>query len=283
MWSRAVLKEAAKINFNKAYKQSVIVCIIVYIIGAVFSGVSNSSSNTIQNNVNYNQYYEYEGEFENYEETIIDSDPFFTFSVDGVMGSFFDKILDAISNPLSMTLITLVMTSIMILSSVIRAIIYNPIIVGKNNFFMGVREEERKVGDIFFLFDKSKFLKPAWTMFCMDFFIFLWTLLLFIPGIYKSLEYSMIPYILAENPEIDRSRAFELSKHMMNGQIWDVFVLDLSFIGWHLLSSITFGIVGIFYVNPYRESTFAELYAVLREGAIEDGFTNKDELPGFKL
>lgn len=69
----------------------------------------------------------------------------------------------------------------------------------------------------------------------------------------------MIPYILAENPEISRERAFEISKQMMDGQKGDAFVLDLSFIGWNILSVITLGIVGILYVNPYQSATWAEL------------------------
>ena len=62
----------------------------------------------------------------------------------------------------------------------------------------------------------------------------------------ESYEYKMIPYILAENPRISRKRAFEISKNMMDGEKWNAFVLDLSFIGWNLLSTITFGIVGVF-------------------------------------
>ena len=82
----------------------------------------------------------------------------------------------------------------------------------------------------------------------------------------------MIPYILAENPRISRKRAFEISKNMMDGEKWNAFVLDLSFIGWILLSAITCGIVGIFYVNPYREATFAELYAFNKAKAYEEGY-----------
>ena len=92
------------------------------------------------------------------------------------------------------------------------------------------------------------------------------------PGIVKSYEYRMVPYILAENPGMNRSEAFAISKQMMNGQKWDVFVLDLSFIGWHLLSGITLGIVGIFWVNPYVQATNAELYTRNREIAYQKGF-----------
>ena len=110
------------------------------------------------------------------------------------------------------------------------------------------------------------------TMFLKNLFTTLWTLLLVVPGIVKHYEYLMIPYILAENPGMDRKEAFKISKRMMDGQKMDTFILDLSFIGWAFLSAITCGIVGIFYANPYREATFAELYAFNKAKAYEEGY-----------
>ena len=101
-------------------------------------------------------------------------------------------------------------------------------------------------------------------MFLMDLFTALWTLLFVIPGIIKSYEYKMIPYLLAEDPEMSYQDAFAKSKEMMHGQKWNAFVLDLSFIGWHILSAFTLGILGIFYVMPYYYQTSAELYLTLK-------------------
>ena len=98
----------------------------------------------------------------------------------------------------------------------------------------------------------------------MDLYLILWSCLFIIPGIVKSYEYRMIPYILADNPDIDRKEAFALSKAMMKGNKWRVFVLDLSFILWYLLGSITFGIVNVFYVEPYKQLTDAALYEALK-------------------
>ena len=75
----------------------------------------------------------------------------------------------------------------------------------------------------------------------------------------------MIPYILAENPKIERKKAFKLSKEMMKGNKWKTFILDLSFLGWELLSIFTFGLLNIFYINPYKVATTVELYEVLKE------------------
>ena len=69
-----------------------------------------------------------------------------------------------------------------------------------------------------------------------------------------------------------REEAFLISKKMMMGQKWEVFVLDLSFLGWRILEYITFGIVGIFYVEPYYQGTMAELYSVNRTLAYQNGY-----------
>lgn len=103
---------------------------------------------------------------------------------------------------------------------------------------------------------KIEFLRLLYT--------FLWSLLFWIPGIVKSYEYRMIPYLLAENPNLTREEAFSMSKRMMDGEKWNVFVLDCSFIGYWLLSLFTFGLLNLFYVTPYKLLTDAELYTVLK-------------------
>ena len=94
--------------------------------------------------------------------------------------------------------------------------------------------------------------------------IFLWGLLFVIPGIVKSYEYRMVPYILAENPNLQMSEVFALSREMTMNQKMNIFVLDLSFIGWSLLSVCTCGLLAIFYVNPYVQATNAELFLELK-------------------
>ncbi|MFW5787658.1 MAG: DUF975 family protein, partial [Halanaerobiales bacterium] len=89
--------------------------------------------------------------------------------------------------------------------------------------------------------------------------------------------YKMVPYILADNPDIGASRAIELSNSMTDGEKWEMFFLDLSFIGWFLLGVLTFGI-GWFFVQPYYDATYGELYLILREKALDLGLTTKEEL-----
>ena len=146
----------------------------------------------------------------------------------------------------------------------LRIFLFRPLEVGCRNFFLQ---------DIYYPAEldclkagfSGNYWNVVWIMFCRDIFIVLWTMLLIIPGIIKSYEYKMIPYILAENPNISRQEAFALSKQMMYGDKWNTFVLELSFIGWAFLTLITFGVVGIFYYQPYLALTDAALYQALKE------------------
>ena len=94
--------------------------------------------------------------------------------------------------------------------------------------------------------------------------IFLWSLLLIIPGIIKSFEYAMIPFILAENPELEMSEVFRLSKMMMDGNKFRYFCLGLSFVGWILLGILTLGI-GIVFLDPYITASFTLFYEDVRD------------------
>ena len=93
----------------------------------------------------------------------------------------------------------------------------------------------------------------------MIIFIWLWSLLLIIPGIIKSYSYSMAFYILAENPDMTAREALNESKLIMDGHKWELFVLQLSFILWILLCVVTCGIAMI-YVLPYMQLTYTNFY-----------------------
>ena len=92
----------------------------------------------------------------------------------------------------------------------------------------------------------------------------LWTLLLVIPGIIKAYSYSMTFYILRENPEMTAGDAITASQKMMDGHKLDLFLLSLSFIGWAILASITFGI-GYLWLIPYIYTAYAAFYETLKK------------------
>ncbi len=143
--------------------------------------------------------------------------------------------------------------------------VFNPISCGASRFYLLNIESNQKVSEIFYYFSHDYF-NVVKIMFLVDLKIFLWTLLLIIPGIIKSFEYSMIPYIIAENSSIDSKEAFARTKVLTNGFKMDMLILSLSFFGWIILGVIT--IVGTVFIAPYIYGVDAELYVALKE--IED-------------
>lgn len=94
-------------------------------------------------------------------------------------------------------------------------------------------------------------------------YTFLWSLLLFIPGVIKHYSYAMTDYILKEEPEMRNNAAIERSMAMMDGYKMKLFMLDLSFIGWAILCLFTFGI-GYFFLQPYIQVSHAAFYNDLK-------------------
>ena len=126
----------------------------------------------------------------------------------------------------------------------------------------------------------KKWSKAAWIMAVKTVLLSLWALTI-IGGIIKRYSYYMVPYIVAENPNITARQAIDLSRRMMDGHKWDAFVLEISFIGWYLLNGLTFGLSNIFFLNPYKSATFNEYFTLLREEAIDqkiDGYTIFNDL-----
>jgi len=274
MWTRSELKERGKITFKRFYWKAVLVCFICLLLsGGLGSGAGSRVSDTydsfMNNDYNYTDDYDY-GDDEYYYEEDLDQE---TSQSLNIVEEFFTSGL--------FFLLMGIFILIFIVLFIIKLLIVYPIEIGKNNFFMGIREEEKTLDSLIFIYKSGQLKNTIFTMFMKGLFQFLWSLLFIIPGIIKSYEYRMIPYILSENPEISRERAFEISKKMMKGNKWNTFVLDLSFLGWQILSGITIGILGIFYVNPYVESTNAELYGYLREDALKNGYVSSSELIGF--
>ncbi|MCC3862811.1 DUF975 family protein [Terrisporobacter petrolearius] len=274
MWIRSELKERGKITFKRFYWKAVLVCFICLLLsGGLGSGAGSRVSDTydsfMHNDYNYTDD-DYYGDEKYYYDEDLDQEASDSFNVveEFFASGFFLLFIG-------------IFIIIFIVLFIIKLLIVYPIEIGKNNFFMGIREEEKTLDSLIFIYKSGQLKNTIFTMFMKGLFQFLWSLLFVIPGIIKAYEYRMIPYILCENPDISRQRAFEISKRMMKGNKWNTFVLDLSFLGWEILSGITIGILGIFYVNPYVQSTNAELYAYLREDALKNGYVSSSELIGF--
>ncbi len=125
---------------------------------------------------------------------------------------------------------------------------------------------------------KVNYLSIVGTLALKYLYIFLWSMLFIIPGVIKYYSYSMTEYIKAENPNLPSSRAIELSMIMTDGYKGKLFYLDLSFIGWFLLSSFTLHILAIVFVFPYQNAAKAFAYEELKAIAINSGRISAEEL-----
>ena len=151
----------------------------------------------------------------------------------------------------------------LVIGLVVSWFVKNPFEVGCRSFFLKNTMENATFGCVMDGF-RGNYGRVVVTMLLRDLLIFAGTLLFVIPGIILTYSFRMVPYILAENPNVEATEALKMSREMMQGNKWNAFVLDLSFLGWILLTICTCGILGIFYVNPYIYATDAELYQAIK-------------------
>lgn len=121
------------------------------------------------------------------------------------------------------------------------------------------REESVDLENLFDGFRGGRYTRVFCALFLVHLFTFLWTLLLIIPGIMKAFSYALTPYILLDEPELTARQAITRSCEIMQGRRWKLFCLSLSFIGWGILSILTFGI-GFLWLAPYMNASIAAFY-----------------------
>ena len=224
MWTRALLKENAKVAFRRNYWSCVAVGTLTSLLLGGFS-IGGSSYNI---------------EVEDAKITIEE---------------FYSKV------PMRFWFLLLIAATIAgIIGIAITILVSNVAMVGCCRYFLENREHKTPVSQMFFGFQGGRYSSNVLTLFIRDLYIFLNYLLFIIPGIIKSFSYMMVPFILAENPEMSANEAITNSKELMNGNRWRLFCLEISFIGWSLLCALfTLGI-GIFWLKPYMEASFAAFY-----------------------
>lgn len=167
-------------------------------------------------------------------------------------------------NILTIFIITIVMSLILGLCAIpvvgwIAALFVTPAFeIALCGIFLGLTKGEKaEVGALFSKFSQAGTGFLAWLL--QEIYVMLWSCLFVIPGIMKAYSYSMTWYVLADHPEMGANEAITKSKEIMQGHRMELFILQLSFIGWALLGSITFGLAYI-YVIPYMETTIANFY-----------------------
>lgn len=154
--------------------------------------------------------------------------------------------------------------------AVFNIIFIDVLVIGKNRYFLEKRRYcDTKLDKLFYPYKNKKTLHLAYILFIKSVYQFLWNLTI-IGGVIKYYEYLMIPYVLAENPNISKKDAFRLSKQLTQGRKFELFKISLSFIGWDILSMLTFKLSSVFYSDIYREAVLAEVYMELRKEKYDD-------------
>ena len=232
MWNRAELKMRGNMAFKKNYVSAVVVALLMGIFGTV-SG--ESSARRVSENSDI-----YSGNL---------------FNVGMITG-----------------LLAGIATVVILIVLVAKVFVGNLLKMGGYRLFILNQTAQPGIGTLLDGFRSGHYVNIVLTMFLRDLFTTLWSLLLVVPGIVKHYEYLMVPYIIAENPAMDYKEAFQISKQMMDGEKMEAFIMDLSFLGWYLLSAVTCGLLAIFYVNPYVQASFAEMYTFNKQKAYQEGY-----------
>lgn len=153
------------------------------------------------------------------------------------------------------------MASIGSIIGIVQFVIGGTVQIGHAQYLLKqYRKEDYGINDLFSQFYRltQGFLQA----FLRGLFVFLWSLLLIVPGIIKSLSYAMTPFIMADHPELTAREAMDQSQILMDGHKADLFVLELTFLGWGLLCALTLGI-GFLWLNPYINATYAVFYQTI--------------------
>lgn len=235
MWTRAELKEKAKVALKGNYWKAVLVGVFLAFlaggVGGVVSGsefttvpalsdVADSGSSYDYDPSYYDDYY-YEDEYLDY----YDDMDMYGESLDEYYAET-DSDVPAYATALAVLGLLVVFLAVFAVVLAFDILVANPLIVGAQRFFVRDLNQKAEVKEVAHAFDNGNYIELIKTMFLRELFTALWSLLFIVPGIVKSYEYRMIPYLLAEDPSMTKDQAFAESKRMMTGQKWNAFVLD---------------------------------------------------------
>lgn len=263
MWTRKELKERAKEALKRNYWKIVLVSLIGMLIGGGLgsSGISGGGSDIrdmASDNVK-EHFTEHENDDVDWEgaEAVLDD-----IQID-------IRPQDIVAVAFTVIVVLIVAAIVLAIGIALDVLLLNPVQVGINRFMVKSLDDTARIAEVGYTFDHN-YKNGVKVMFFKDLYVVLWSLLFIVPGIYKAYQYRMVPYILGENPDMTYQEVLQRSKDMMDGQKWDAFVLDLSFILWHMLGGITCGLAEIFYVAPYVNLTDAALYSRLSRKDLAD-------------
>ena len=229
MWSVSEIKERGKAAFKANYWK----CVIVALIMGLFAGSSGGSARTAGQNASG------------------------SMDISSVTSGMSSSEQATFAFVAAGTIFVIIIISILL-----KIFLFNPLNIGGCAFFKENTIEPGADLDCIGLGFRNYWHNFA-TLFLRDLYLVLWTMLLIVPGIIKGYSYRMVPYILADEPDLTPNEAITRSREMMDGNKWQAFLLDLSFIGWILLGILTLGLVLVFWTAPYMQSSNAALYLKL--------------------
>ena len=252
MWTRKELKARAKIAFQRNYWRCVLVAFILLLLTG--SGAGNGPRSNVR-------------QTEEIDELSADQQQVMEMMSDLGLNDGRLKYLVLVGmqhfSPRHGSKLAFSLGGLGLVGLLLSILVFNPLIVGCYRFFLKNSRGGAELNELGAGF-KDDWGNVVLVMFLRNLFLALWALLFIVPGIIKAYSYRMVPYILKEHPEYSGTKAITLSRQMMNGHKADAFVLDLSFLGWALLSVLTVGILHLFYVGPYIQATDAELYEAVK-------------------
>ena len=272
IWNTHELKKKARAKLKNCYWLAVAVCLLTTMltgwIGSAGIGLGMVQSKTENTGTEMSQQ-----RIQELKQDIKERNPIAEYQI-RIMQKQLDLLLFVCAVAASIVIV--------VLGALVIICIGNPVKVSSKRFFMCNRKRKTNVGMILYVFQNHHTAHITAVMFRKGLRVAGSFLLLVIPGVIRHYEYSMVPYILAENPTITCRRALELSSKMTEGQKMDMLKLDLSFWFWEIAGICSFGLVSVFYTMPYKEFTRAELYHVMRQNMLADGICDYRELPGFE-
>ena len=152
--------------------------------------------------------------------------------------------------------------TIALLIPIISLVITGPLAIGQSRFFINLANRENpKFSDLWFGF--NNILRSIGVTLLVGIAVCIGTILFIIPGIIISFMYSQVYYIMAEHPDMSVLECLRESARIMKGHKMELFILELSFLGWIILTALTCGIAGL-YVLPYYSATLANFYLEIK-------------------
>ena len=274
MWTRKELKQQAKAALQQNYWKTVLVTFLAVILGIgssfSFSGAGTAGKDSV---VDISAEYTDNQNVLNADENAVRTDRGMITGIMETLNSAAEEMSDAQIVAFGVMMAVIFVIVYFFVTALIYArvaLLNNPFYIGVCRFMLKNVNDKAEVKEIAYGFDHS-YKNVVKTMFHSDLRVFAWALLFIVPGIYKRYQYRMVPYILAERPDMNYREVLQLSSDIMYGEKWHAFVLDFSFILWHILGLITCGIIEILFVSPYVYLTRAALYRRLCELRNERG------------